>query len=144
MAKSPAYRLRFFNGTRITGETRFPCTSDDAAQDFASKVRLVSSVEVWNGNRRVCQMRAGDRDKAERAGQESASARNTVAARHHAQASRLLLSENRRSNNHLIEESVATLEDSRRLLRRPFVSPFRPSVQPRDGSNRQKDLAEPV
>lgn len=131
MAKSNAYRLCFLNGTRITGQTLIRCHSDDAARDFASRVRLVSSIEIWNGNRRVCEILADDSDRVGRVDREDAPGEKTKTASQHVLESRLLLGERRWGNDQLIKESRAALEDSRRLLDRPFLlSPKRLAHEP--------------
>lgn len=125
MAGNRAYRLCFFSGTRITGQTVIRCHSDGAARDFASQVRLVTSVEVWNRSRKVCRIGADRSDRAERAEGEDTAPKKAQTAKQHVRASRHLLSEFRMSNDHLIAESRTAIEDSRRLLERPFVSCFR-------------------
>lgn len=122
MANSIAYRLCFFNGSQISSITRINCQSDGEARDLASKVRLVTSVEVWFGNRRICQMPAAVTEIPDGEDSEQAPASENRTTSQHVRTRQLLLSRHRSGDRQMIEESKLALVDSRRLLNRRFVS----------------------
>ncbi len=116
MAERRHYSIRLISGLRIANITRIACASDDEARGHAARIPLVSAVEIWSGNRKVCRfpdtsIEDGNAEPSNTPGPDGG---KQAAVSHDHRSAHWEL-----DTRQLVEGSKAAIKESREMLSRP-------------------------